>query len=171
MQDLFAVLSLEPDFRVSEKAVEQAYFAAQRQWHPDRFTAKPAAERTAAVLRSQAINDAYETLKNPLRRAEHLLELQGIFALGEDAKASPQILMEMMELREAIADAAQNGAQLAALVSDIKTRANQNYDQLAAAFDAKDYPRAEQETVRLHYLGKAMEEAASYIYRLKAAHG
>ena len=104
MQNLFEILGLAPAFRLEEKALERAYFTQQRLWHPDRFVGKPEAARIEAVTRSQQLNDAYETLKHPLRRAEHLLELQGIFVLTEDAKASPAILMEMMELREAVAD-------------------------------------------------------------------
>jgi len=168
MENLFTLLGFAPAFALDAKAIEAAYFAAQRACHPDRFIGKPEAERVAAISRSQRVNDAYETLKNPLRRAEHLLELQGLFPLADDAKATPTILMEMMELREAVADAGGEGAALAGLVADIKARAATTTTALESAFDTCDYVRASEETVRLHYLGKAMEEAHMYIYRLKA---
>lgn len=171
MQNLFELLGLEADFRLNEKTLEKAYFDAQRRWHPDRLLGRPEAERVVAIEKSQWANEAYETLKNPLRRAEHLLALQGLEPLSENAQTSPAILMEMMELRESVADAANNGATLASVVSDIKAQAAASQEALAELFAAGNYARAAEETVRFHYLGKAMEEAHMYIYRLKAAHG
>ena len=171
MQSLFDILGLAPTFALNLKALEQAYFAAQRATHPDRFIGKPEAERLAAIGRSQLVNDAYETLKDPLRRAEHLLELHGIMALADEQVVPADILAEMMELRERIFDSGSDGASLAALVGEIKTLAAANSKILEEAFAASDYARATHETIRLQYLGKAMEEAHMLIYRLKAAHG
>ena len=171
MQSLFDILGLTPSFTLNLKALEQAYFAAQRATHPDRFIGKSEGERVAAVGRSQLVNDAYETLKDPLRRAEHLLELQGIMALADEQVVPADILAEMMELRERIFDGGSDGAALAALVGEIKTLAASNSKILEEAFATKDYARATHETIRLQYLGKAMEEAHMLIYRLKAAHG
>jgi molecular chaperone HscB len=170
MQSLFDILGLPPSFALNLAALEKAYFAAQRATHPDRFIGKSEAERLAAVERSQLVNDAYDTLKNSLTRAEHLLELQGIFALDDDAKVPPAILMEMMELRERIFDSGSDGAALAGIVGEIKTLAAANEKALTEAFATADFARATSETIRLQYLGKAMEEAHMLIYRLKAAH-
>jgi molecular chaperone HscB len=171
MENLFAILGMEPGFTLNLKQLEQAYFTAQRVTHPDRFIGKPEMERVAAISRSQLVNDAYETLKDPLRRAEHLLELQGIHALADEQKVPNDILMEMMELRERIFDSGDNGAALAALVEEIKALAAANSKTLEVAFATKDYVAATHETIRLQYLGKAMEEAHMLVYRLKAAHG
>ena len=171
MQNLFEILGIEPSFTLNLKALEQAYFTAQRVTHPDRFIGKPEMERVAASTRSQLVNDAYETLKDPLRRAEHLLELQNIHALADEQKVPADILGEMMELRERIFDNGDNGAGLAAIVEEIKALAAANSKLLEAAFVAKDYAVATHETIRLQYLGKAMEEAHMLVYRLKAAHG
>lgn len=170
MQNLFEILALPAQFALNLKTLETAYFTAQRACHPDRFIGKPEAERMAAITRSQWVNEAYETLKNPLRRAEHLLELQGIFALSDDAIAPPDLLMEMMELREHISDAAQDGAALMAALEEVKAQANAVLAELEQLFDAQDYAAATRETMHLHYLGKAVEEAHMLIYRLKAAH-
>lgn len=167
----FELLALPPHFSINLKALEQAYFTAQRATHPDRFIGKGDAERSAAISRSQLVNDAYETLKNPLTRAEHLLELQGMDPLSDDTVAPPDILAEMMDLRERIFDSGSNGALLAALVGEIRALAAANEGELAQAFDDADYKRAMNETIRLQYLGKAMEEAHMLIYRLKANHG
>ena len=171
MQNLFETLGMEPSFTLNLKALEQAYFTAQRATHPDRFIGKPESERTAAITKSQLVNDAYETLKDPLRRAEHLLELQGIHALADEQKVPAEILGEMMELRERIFDNGSDGAALMAIIGEIKALAIENSNALTEAFAAGDYAGATHETIRLQYLGKAMEEAHMLVYRLKAAHG
>lgn len=171
MHNLFEILGLAPAFALDMKGLEQAYFTAQRACHPDRFVGKPEIERVTAITRSQLVNDAYDTLKNPLTRAEHLLALQNIHVLADDAKAPPEILMEMMELRERLADADRDGAALKQAVEEIRMLAKTNETVLSEAFEQKDYASAARETLRLQYLGKAMEDAHMRIYRLKAAHG
>lgn len=169
MQNLFEILGMEPAFSLNLKQLEQAYFTAQRVTHPDRFIGKPEADRVAAISRSQQVNDAYETLKDPLQRAVHLLELQGIEPLAENQKAvSHVILLEMMELRERVTDSSDAGAALAEVVEEIKAKAAANAKLLEEAFAAKDYDAASYETIRMQYLGKAMEDAVARIYRYKA---
>lgn len=168
MQNLFEILSLPAAFPLNLKTLETAYFDAQRQWHPDRFVGKSEEQRAEAAQRSIWINDAYETLKNPLERAKHLLELQGIF-IDDDTNPPAQLLMEMMELREGIHEAAGDGKALLAIVEDLKKHMAACTHDLEAAFAGADYPTAEAETLRLGYLGKAMEEAHMLLYRVKAA--
>lgn len=100
--NFFDFFFLHPDYAIDPHALESAYFKAQRQFHPDRFVNKSPEEKLAALQKSMDINAAYETLKNPLKRAQYLLFLQGII-VGTDKdsiKPSPDLLMEIMELRE-----------------------------------------------------------------------
>lgn len=171
MESFFELLGLPENFRLDLKALEQAYFSAQKAIHPDRFIGKPEAERTLSILRSQQVNDAYETLKNPLTRAEYILQLHGYDPLAEDSQVSPVLLAEMMELRERLMYAGHDGAELAKIVSEIKAMFQKSQQSLEDFFARSDYDSAVEETIRLQYLGKAMEEAHMLIYRLKAAHG
>ena len=100
--NFFEIFSLPPAFSLDLTALESAYFKAQRQFHPDRFVGKSPEEKLAALQKSMDINQAYETLKNPLKRAQYLLFLQGIIIGTEKdtIKPSPNLLMEIMELRE-----------------------------------------------------------------------
>ena len=67
--DHFRRLGLEPDFDLDLDTVEKRYLGFQRATHPDRFATKPAKERAFAEAQAVALNQAYETLKDPLRRA------------------------------------------------------------------------------------------------------
>lgn len=173
MLNYFELLGLPVTYALDENALRTAYFAAQRQWHPDRFVGKPETERAEAILKSQTVNEAYEALKNPLTRAEHLLEIHGVFVNSEEGgeAVAPALLMEMMELREQLADAAGEGRALAAVTDEIKKAATDCQARLTTLCEAGNWNEAAQETVRFSYLMKALEEAHMYIYRLKAGAG
>ena len=60
--DHFARLGLPAALDLEPASLDRAYFALQRQWHPDRFIAKPAAERARASAEAAALNEAREEL-------------------------------------------------------------------------------------------------------------
>ena len=81
--DHFARLGLPAALDLDAAAVDKAYFAGQRQWHPDRFVGKPAEQRAKASVEAAGLNDAYRTLKDPLARAFYLAELNGVELPGD----------------------------------------------------------------------------------------
>ena len=114
--DRFAVLGLPRRFEVDLGAAESAYKELSRQLHPDRFAKADPRARKAALARTVEINDAWRTVRDPLRRADYLLELAGFSLAGEDNKGSPMattkkvaappaFLIEILELRDELAEA------------------------------------------------------------------
>src|SRR5476651_325476 len=117
--DHFARLGLPAALDLDAGALDKAYFAGQRQWHPDRFVAKPPEERARASTEAAALNDAYRTLKNPLDRAVYLAELRGVELPGDGKTIDdPDLLMEAMEAREELHE-----ASTPELVESLATRA------------------------------------------------
>lgn len=147
MQNYFELLSLSQSFDIDLTALESAYFTAQRQYHPDRFVGKSAEERAKAAAQSANLNEAYNTLKHPLKRAKHLLALQGITVLDEanSTKPNQQLLLEIMELQEVIAD-----GQKPDITGLIRTCEK----DLSDAFQNNDLEAAKNSTIRLSYLYK-----------------
>ncbi len=84
--DHFELLGLPRGYSLDTKDLEKRYQALARETHPDRFTQSADAERRQALLRSTALNEAYRTLRDPLRRAAYLLGLHGIQIDGQDAE-------------------------------------------------------------------------------------
>lgn len=167
--DYFVLLGLNPAFALDEADLRKRYLAAQRESHPDRLVGKSERERAQAVQRSMDINEAYEKLKSPLLRAEHLLALQSIFVNtdGNDTvKPSSELLVEIMELRERLADVTSE-AEAAQAVRDMKTAMEQVITRLGDAFLEKNYDAAAQMTMRLRYFGKTLEEAYARQYGMK----
>jgi molecular chaperone HscB len=145
----FELLGLNPSFDLDLKALESVYFAAQRQYHPDRFVGKPDAQRAAAMQRSVDINQAYETLKNPLKRAQYLLQLQGI-RVGTDTdsiKPSAAILTEAMEMRE------EPPAK-----HKLDDMIQQSITAIGEHYKCSVFADMAQETLRLGYILKARED-------------
>lgn len=168
LTDYFALLGLAPAFDIDLQALEAAYFAAQRQNHPDRFIGKPPAERQQAMQRSVDINNAYTTLKDPHSRACYLLRQQGI-EVGDSKtarKPSQSLLMAIMDWREQVQEA-QSEATLAGLETSLAGLQNAALDSISQAFHNTDWERMAEETMRLGYLAKTREEIAQNVKRLK----
>jgi molecular chaperone HscB len=166
--DHFARLGLARGFALDTAEIDRRYFQLQRQLHPDRFAMRGSRERALSQQQATSLNEAYETLKDPLARAGYLLRLGGIEvnAEGCNTLTDPVLLSEAMELREALADATDP-----ADVDGISRRAQIDIDdclaELAPAFRAGDLDRAGRLTTRLKYLTKLAEEAR--FHRLRRA--
>jgi molecular chaperone HscB len=138
MADPFETLGVEPRFTIDLAAVEQRHRDLSRALHPDRYAGAPAAERRLALGRAIDANEALRVLKDPIRRAEALLHRAGV-PVGEtsEPKPPPELLMEMMESREELADAARakDLGKVALLASAMRARAGTVEQRLARILD------------------------------------
>ncbi len=157
--DHFIRLGLAVEFDVDETVLDRRYFDLQRQLHPDRFATRTPRERTLSQQQAVALNDAYETLKDPLRRADYLVHLKGSGVLPEGCHLvnDTALLTESMELREALAD-----ADTVEQVDGLERRARQDIadciEQISVLFGDGDLEGACRLTTRLKYLRKLAEE-------------
>ncbi|MGL1959162.1 MAG: co-chaperone HscB [Colwellia sp.] len=101
----FQLFGIEESFDVDLNQLSSFYQTLQKAVHPDRFAHASSQEQLIAVQKSAHINDAYQTLKLPLKRAEYLLTLRGVDMPNEQKSFSDvSFLMRQMELREMLAD-------------------------------------------------------------------
>jgi molecular chaperone HscB len=157
--DHFARLGLPAALDLEPASLDRAYFALQRQWHPDRFVAKPAEERARASVEAAALNDAYRTLKDPLSRAVYLAELKGVELPGDGKTIDdPELLMEAMEAREELHEAGTTAA-VDALAAKAREDMNASLGRLRGLFLADDKPAIRKALLRLRYLDKFADEA------------
>jgi molecular chaperone HscB len=101
--DYYELVGIPRSLNLSLDALQQRYYELSRQLHPDRFMQKPEAERQRALDMSSALNDAYRTLKDPIKRAQYLLTLEG-FDIGEQRSKDvpPELLEEVFDLNMAL---------------------------------------------------------------------
>ena len=158
--DHYSRLGVQPTFDVDYDLLEKQYFGFQRRLHPDRFAAKSSRERALSQSQATALNEAYETLKDPLKRAAYLLEIRGrkvdLTACG--TISDPELLMEQMEKREAIAEAG-DVATITRLSAAADSEVIACQCHISAAFAACDLDQAAHLTRRHNYLSKLAEEA------------
>lgn len=157
--DHFARLGLPAALDLELTSLDRAYFALQRQWHPDRFANRPADERARASVEAAALNDAYRTLKDPLSRAVYLAEMKGV-ALPDDGKTidDSDLLIEAMEAREALHEAGTIEA-IDGLVAVARDDMKNSLGGLGSLFLQDDKAAIRKALLRLRYLDKFAEEA------------
>ena len=104
--DDFELFGLVQQFAQDRAAIDARWKELQREAHPDKFAAQGAAAQRIAMQWSVRINDAYQRLKDPLKRAAYLCELNGAPVNAENNTAMPaDFLMQQMEWREGLDDA------------------------------------------------------------------
>lgn len=101
--DPFAIFGIERRFSIDEHALRQAFFKASAKQHPDRFV--DPIEQADAVEAMSKLTDSYRVLSDPELRARTLLALSGLELPEDKDRLPPDLLMEVLEVREEMEDA------------------------------------------------------------------
>lgn len=105
-RNFFELFGLPESFDLDTADLAERYRDLARRFHPDRFAQSPPAERRLSLEMTATLNEALQTLRDPLARARYLLGLRGVDTGEEtDTKMSAGFLMTQMELREQLAGA------------------------------------------------------------------
>ena len=81
--DYFSVFALVPQLDLDLGMLEHQFHKLSRKLHPDRFARAQENEKQWSLADTALLNDAYRTLKDPIRRTEYLLKLHGA-EIGEE---------------------------------------------------------------------------------------
>jgi molecular chaperone HscB len=112
----FQLFNIEVSFDVDLQLLSSSYQTLQKAVHPDKFAHSSEQDQRIAVQKSAHINDAYQTLKNPLQRAQYILVQRGVEMPNEQHSfQDTSFLMRQMELREMLEDVKHSGDVDAAL--------------------------------------------------------
>ncbi len=136
--DDFTLFGLPQRFALDRNALDDCWRALQAQVHPDRFASDGASAQRLAMQWAVRVNEAYQRLKDPLKRGAYLCELRGVPIQADNNTAMPAaFLMQQMAWREDLDDA--NGV---------------------TAVERLDAAVATDETARLAELGHTLDERA-----------
>jgi molecular chaperone HscB len=163
MQNHFDLFHLPQQFSIDASALDSAYRNVQGQVHPDKFVSASEAEKRVAMQWATRANEAYQTLKNPLKRATYLCELHGVDLQAESNTAMPTaFLMQQMEWRETLADAKaeRDTAALATLDDALRAARKEEVAKIGTLLDNGDYAQAAQAVRQLMFLEKVGAEIA-----------
>jgi molecular chaperone HscB len=143
--DKFAIVGLQRSFDVDLADLESRFRAGSRKVHPDRFQRATPQERRFALEQTKLLNDAVRTLQDPVRRAEHLLELRGLHLAAErpdphglHVQQPPtlpmEFLEELMEAQESLQEAKAAGDQeaISRMAAAMRAKRDETLDRVAA---------------------------------------
>lgn len=173
----FRLLGVPARFAVDPDALEAAMKRLQKILHPDKFSTRSETERAHSADQASLVNRAYAVLRDPLARAKYMLRGRGA-GIGEDEGAGggasgegtglidPELLMEVMETREAIEEAAEDAdpesrrRRLRAIDDEAAEKEASRVAAVADALDGGDatLDAARRATVELTYLARVRAE-------------
>jgi len=162
-QNHFELFSLPQRYVLERAQLDARYRDMQRSVHPDRYASASDQERRISMQQTTKINEAYEVLKDPLKRGRYLLELRG-HAI-EDQQSShqdPAFLMRQMELRENLAEIREQDDPLQALdrlAQEIRSQYGALESALAQALDDDaEFEQAVTLVLRMQFFKRLQEE-------------
>jgi molecular chaperone HscB len=156
---------------VDLEALETRYHELQREVHPDRFAAASEAEQRVSMQLATRVNEAYQTLKSPLRRAGYLLQLHGVDPEFETNTSMPgEFLADQMERRERLEKAAAAGdwEQLIALSSDLRLEQDALFARIERQLEDRNWTEAAATLRQLKFLEKFGEEMGAAEERMES---
>lgn len=161
-KNFFEIFSLPVAWEVDFEQLDIKFRALQKALHPDRYATKNDFEKRLAVQTAATINQAYQTIKNPLSRAQYLLELENLDASQETHITSDgQFLMEQMLLREALSEVRGNENAKQSLVS-LSIEAQQNAAKIQSDFanqyQQKAYNKAFDSLAKMQFAIKFIDD-------------
>ena len=161
MQNHFELFQLPQKFAVDAAALDAAYRDVQARVHPDKYVNASDAEKRVAMQWATRANEAYQTLKNPQKRAQYLCELNGVDLQIESNTAMPMaFLMQQMEWREELAEAraGKDADALDSLDQQLRRARKARLAEIEQQLDAADFHAAAQGVRALMFLEKFGEE-------------
>jgi molecular chaperone HscB len=163
----FELFDVPVRFAQDRSQLDARWKALQREAHPDRFAAEGAAAQRVAMQWSVRINEAYQRLKDPLKRAAYLCELQGVPVQAENNTAMPAaFLMQQMAWRESLEDT-DSAAALEDLADEVSGMQRQVQQELARLLDeAHDPTQAVGQVRALMFVERFMQEVNAKLDRL-----
>ena len=144
----FQIFGLPERFSLERVELDARWKDLQRQAHPDRFASADAASQRLAMQWSVRINEAYQRLRDPIKRAAYLCELRGAPIEAENNTAMPSdFLMQQMQWREDL-DEAEGAEALERMADEVAQARRERIAALQAALDEQGDAAAAARQVR-----------------------
>ena len=121
-QNYFELFNLPEKFQIDSVKLQENYRSIQKEIHPDRFATSTENEKVQSMIKSTQVNDAYQTLKSPTKRAKYILSLHRSV---EKITLPPDFLTQQMEWEEHLEDIEKNNKEL----DQFKLAINKKYEE------------------------------------------
>ena len=161
MQNHFELFKLPVQFSIDRQALDKTYKDIQNLVHPDRFVTATEAEKRTAIQLAAMANDAYHILRNPIKRAAYLCELNG-YNLNAETHVSmdPEFLIQQIEWRESLENAREEKdiVRLEKLDDEQRALRDEQMEILQKHLGDKQFDKAAQDIRKMMFLEKFNDE-------------
>jgi len=147
----FWVMGCDVSYDLDPSWLHAEYKRLQWAYHPDKYAMAEKNEQEDAASKSSLINKSYRTLKDPLSRGLHMLELAGNPVTEETHVDDMEFLMWLMEMNEAISDNESDQPELASLKAELDTLVEDIQVEISSAFGRGEVDDAKEKLIRLRY--------------------
>lgn len=170
-QNYFELFGLNPAFDLDIHHLQAEQQRLQAVCHPDRHVNGGEREKRLSVQMSSWVNQAYETLRDPVKRSRYLLENSGA-EIPDDSEttADAEFLMEQIELREAIENCRHSEDALdrcAQIESSLAQRAKQLASEFVEHFEQRDLEAARQSSLKMQFIQRVQQQLAELQFELE----
>ena len=170
-QNFFELFGLPVDFQLDEKELHAAHLRLQSAYHPDRFVNASDQERRIAVQNAAWVNEAYEVLKNPVKRARYMLEVGGL-DLHDDQETTTDasFLMEQIELREELDECRRCQDPMrrcAHITGKLDQRSREYAVNFESLFEQGKLEEARQVSKKMQFVQRILEQIDEYQFDLE----
>ena len=157
--DDFELFGIERRFALDRAALDARWRALQAEVHPDRFASEGAAAQRIAMQWAVRVNEAYQRLKDPIKRAAYLCELHGAPIQAENNTAMPSgFLLQQLEWREGL-DEAHGVAEVEAIADEVRAHRSAALEHLRHTLDvARDHAAAAQQVRALMFIERFADD-------------
>ncbi len=170
-QNYFELLGLTPGFDLDINHLRGRQQQLQSQFHPDRHVTSDPQTRRFSVQMAAQINQAFETLRDPVKRAYYLLEIAGAEIPNDSTTTSDsQFLFEQIELREAIDACRQSETALqeaAEIGADLNARLIQLSNQFVTLYKDNQLDAAIDRSRKMQFIQRIQQQLAEVQYELE----
>lgn len=171
MKNHFELFQMPAEFAIDTQQLDSAYREMQGRVHPDKFVTATDAEKRVAMQWATRANEAYQTLKSPLKRAIYLCELNGV-DLGVESNTSmpTAFLMQQIEWREALDEAriSKNQSALEQLENELQQRRSTLLALVSHCLTAAQYSEAGEHVRQLMFVEKFNDDVGHVFELLEA---
>lgn len=170
-QSYFELFGLQLRFDVDLNHLHSEQLRLQAIFHPDRFVTASEQEKRLSVQQASWINEAFETLSSPVKRARYMLELSGLELNDESETTSDTaFLMEQISIREEIDECRSDADPLSCceqIAAKLRSRAEQFGSEFIASFDQGELDAARLSSRKMQFVQRILDQLTDFQIELE----
>ena len=170
-QTYFELFGLEPAFKIDVRDLQAEQQRLQAIYHPDRFIGADDRDKRLSTQIASWVNQAYETLQDPVKRSRYLLEVSGANIPDDSSTTSDtEFLMEQIELREEV-ESCRHGdeplRQSQRMESKLALRFGELATEFVTHFESRDLDAALSSSRKMQFIQRIQQQLSELQFELE----